>query len=114
MFKVAIVRDENFVSYNDFQYKCAKFLQNKVKAEKIMVNTTGDAFVEKFCSKFGIDMQFFYTDWKKHGKMALKQRSEEMLKNSDALIAFNGKSKDIDFIIKLAEGKNLPKRVVSI
>jgi hypothetical protein len=113
MFKVLIVGGKDVEDSRFFEAKCVKYLRQKA-SEGITIYSTGDSNVENFAKKFRIDVRVFSTNWNKHGKSALKIRNAEMLKDCNALIAFNKGLKDIDIIIDSAKNKQIPIRVVKL
>ena len=111
MFNVAIIGAESFNDYNYCQDKCIKCLKKKAESgESITIFSTGDSFVEQFSKRFHINVRYFYTDWKKYGKMALKQRNNELMESCNAMIIFDNNTKDVDMIKKLATSNNVPFR----
>lgn len=115
MFRVAIIGGENTGNFDAFKERCIYFLRNKAKEGcGIMINTTGDEFVDKFAKMYNIDVRTFYTNWKKNGKNALIERNNEMLDSTDALIYFYGNKKDNTVIYEMALKRNIPTRNVTI
>lgn len=50
MFKVAIIGGQNRNNYTEFESKCIYYLSRRAKnKEPIIILTTGDKLVEKFC-----------------------------------------------------------------
>lgn len=112
MFKVAIIGGEGTNDYEFFAQKCIYFLQNKAKEGRIIICTTGDAFVEKFSKQYRISTEQYIANWRKYGRDALKARNEEMLSSCEAVISFNDGLKDTQMITKKAIEKGLPCRKV--
>ena len=109
MFKVIIVGGQETENYDFFKAKCIACLKNRTQ-EGIMIYSTGDTFVDVFAKRYGINVRIFDTDWKTHGKQALKERNEMMLSDCDAVIVFRGDLKDNAYILKMASEKQIPFR----
>lgn len=112
MFKVAIIGGELTKDYEKFKEKCINCLRNKAKEGAIMIYSTGDSYVKKFSSKYGIPTKIFYCDFKTYKNNALKVRAENMLFDCDAVIAFRNDLKDVQMITKLAADKGLQVRKI--
>lgn len=113
MYNVAIIGGEETENYEFFKERCIFFLRNKAKSGcGITIYTTGDLFVDKFCSRYGIDERTFYTKWKNFGKMALKVRDDELLKECNAMIYFDNGIKDQEMLYNMAKRLNIPVRKV--
>ena len=111
MFNVAIIGAEGLNDYYYCQGKCINCLKRKSEEkEPITIFSTGDSFVDLFSTKFGINVKNFYTNWRDHGKNALKVRNEEILANCNALIAFNDNRKDTKMLYDLAVERGIPVR----
>ena len=112
MFNVAIIGAESFEDYNFCQEKCIKCLKKKADSgESITIHSTGDSFVDQFSKRFHINVRNFYTNWNIYGKMAIKQRNNELLANCHGMIIFDNRTKDIDILKKMAKENNIPIRV---
>ena len=103
MFKVVIVGGESTKNYD--------FFKNKVKTDTVMIYSIGDSYVERFSKRFGIDVRFFVSKFKRKTS-ALNRRNEEMLADADALIAFNDKLKTTSTIIEKSNEKKIPSRII--
>ena len=115
MFNVAIIGAEGIDNYDFCKEKCIMCLSNKAKSgEAITIFTTGDAFVDLFSTKYHINVQNFYTNLRDYGKNALAERNNELLKNCNALIAFNDGKKDTLVLYDMAKSKGIPVRFFSI
>ena len=113
MFKVIIIGAENRGDYKMFVQKCAFFLKNKI-SNGLMILSCGDKYVDILTTTANIDKQMFYCDWKAHGKDALKYRNQKMLKECDAIIAFEDDTKDTNFFIEMAKEAKKPLRVIRL
>lgn len=111
MFKVVIIGGESTKNYNFFEKKCIQCLKNKVKTDTVMIYTIGDKYVERFSTRFSIDVRIFYSKFKRKTSV-LNKRNEEMMSDANALIAFNDKLKNTSMIIEKAKEKNLPIRII--
>ena len=111
MFKVVIVGGESTKNYDFFEKKCIQCLKNKVKTDTVMIYSIGDSYVERFSKRFGIDVRFFVSKFKRKTS-ALNRRNEEMLADADALIAFNDKLKTTSTIIEKSNEKKIPSRII--
>lgn len=111
MFKVAIIGGKETNDYERFRTKCINLLRNKAK-EGIFILSTGDDYVDKFASRYRIDVENFYADFTKFGKMALKKRNDNLFAKCDAVIAFSPEKKDIQTIVNFAKEHNIPTREI--
>ena len=111
MFKVVIIGGESTKDYDFFEKKCIQCLKNKAKTDTVMIYTIGDSYVERFSKRFGIDVRFFVSKFKRKTS-ALNRRKEEMLSDANALIAFNDKLKSTTTIIEKANEKKIPSRII--
>lgn len=114
MFNVAIVGADGLNNYDYCMSKTIKILSRKAKEkEGIMILSTGEDFVKKFSTKFNIDTQTYFTDFKKYGKNALKMRNIELLDNCNAIIIFNDGKKDTSVLKDMAMSRNIPLRYIA-
>lgn len=112
MFNVAIIGAESFDDYNFCKEKCIKCLKKKADSgESITIYSTGDLFVDQFSKRYHINVKNFYTNWKYYGKMALKQRNYELIKDCHGMILFDNNTKDIDILKNLAIDNSIPIRI---
>lgn len=114
MFKVIIVGGENTGNYKFFCEKCIQCLKNKAKEGGITILSTGDKFVDKFAQTYGIDVQYFFADWKRDKKNALQVRAMQMVENCDAIITFNDGIKDNQMLNKFAIEAGKPSRLIAL
>jgi predicted secreted acid phosphatase len=113
MFKVAIIGGQNRNNYTEFESKCIYYLSRRAKnKEPIIILTTGDKLVEKFCQKFSIPFRYFYADFKTYKRKALNVRNEKLLSECNAVIYFNDGLKDSQDIYYLALEKGIPSRFI--
>lgn len=113
MFKVIIIGGEKTGDYSFFKEKCIFYLKEKGKSgDGITIYSIGDEFINRFATKYGIDIQYFFTDWKKDGKNAIAKRNELMLSSANALIAFDDNTSEMRFLISEAKKKKILVRVV--
>lgn len=113
MFNVIIVGGEKTEDYFFFKEKCAFYLKEKGKSGcGITIYTIGDKFVETFANKYGINVQYFFTDWKKDGKNAIAKRNELMFSSANAVIVFDDNTTETRFLISEAKKRNILVRIV--
>lgn len=113
MFNVIIIKGDKLKDYNFFAKKCAYYLKEKGKSgEGITIFSTGDNFVEKFATKYGITIQYFFPEWKKYGKNSLQIRDKNILLNANALIAFDDGTSEIHHLINEAKKLDIAIRIV--
>ena len=98
--------------YKDFKTLCKlvdKLLADKIKQGYHIVIVSGgargaDKLGEKWAIENNIPTQIFLPDWGKHGKSAGFVRNEDIVQNSDVVIAFwDGKSRGTNHSIGLAK-----------
>lgn len=115
MFKVAIIGGDNAESYDFFQSKCINILRQKAKmGERIIIYYMGDDNVTKFSNRFGIETVTITCDWKRDGKMALKNATETILNSSDALIVFDDGKSNVKYFNEAAKKKNMQIRRIVV
>ena len=103
MFSIIIIGGENTENYVKFEKKCAQLLRKKAESgERIRILTTGDEYVEKFATKFGIETKFFPTEWKQEGKSASFVRNKKIVSEADAILYFDYNKKDFNTLYDYA------------
>lgn len=113
MFNVIIIGGENTENFSFFTKKCIFYLGRKAKSnDGITIFSTGDKYTTKFASNYGIAIQYFIPEWKKYGKMALKERNVKMLEQANGLILFDNEDNSFDYLISEANKKHIPIRIV--
>lgn len=112
MFNVAIIGSDAAGSYKFFREKCAYYLSGKAKEGITILATEEHEYISKFASEFGINIQYFYTDWKSYGRSALKERNKQLISNSSAVIHFDDGLKATLMIRELAKKTGIPIRTV--
>ena len=112
MFKVAIIGSDAAGSYERFKERCVYFLHTKAKEGITILATEEHEYIKKFATECSLNVQYFFTDWRAYGKIALKERNKMLIANSSALIYFNDGIKDTLMIKKLAEKTGIPVRTV--
>lgn len=98
-----------------------KVILNKVLNEyvdKVNLVISGGAFGadfmgEEWAKENKIETSIFKPDWEKFGKSAGFIRNQDIVKNSDEVVAFwDGKSKGTEHSIKLCERLKIPVKIV--
>ena len=112
MFNVAIIGSDGAGSYKNFRERCIYYLKNKASEGITIMATEEHEYIKKFAMEFGLNIQFFYTDWKSYGKNALKERNKQLISNSAAVIYFDDGLKDTLMIRELAKKTGIPVRTV--
>ncbi len=74
-----------------------------------------DMMGEEWAKKHGIDTLIFPADWDRYGKAAGYIRNEDIIKNSDQVVAFwDGASRGTQHSISLCEKHNKPCKIIRI
>lgn len=112
--KTAVVGSRIFADYN----KLAAYLDT-IKDKITLIVSGGakgaDSLGERWAYKNSIPTLIFKPDWSKYGKGAGFIRNEDIVKNSDMILAFwDGKSKGTEHTINLAKQYNKPVHIVHI
>jgi SLOG family YspA-like protein len=113
--KTAVIGSRNFGDYGLLNHKL-NIIHNK---KPITVIVSGgakgaDKLGEQWADENKIPKTIFYPDWKKYGKKAGFLRNEDIIKNSDVVIAFwDGLSKGTGHSIKLAKKYKKPCLIVN-
>lgn len=72
-----------------------------------------DSLSELYAKEKGIKTKIFYPDWGKHGKAAGPIRNNDIIKNSEQVVAFwDGVSRGTKYSIDLAKKLNIPVTIV--
>lgn len=108
--KVAVVGSRTFHDYNllkdtldGLDFKIDLIVSGGAKG--------ADSLAEKYASERGITTKIYYANWNLYGKSAGFRRNYDIVKDSDALVAFwDGESVGTKHSINLAE--RLEKRVI--
>lgn len=108
MFNVAIIGSEGAGSYEYFRKRCIFNLRSKAEEGITILATEQHRYIEKFAFEFGINIQYFYADWKAYGKNALKERNKQLISNCSGLIYFEDGLRDSEMIVNLARRTGIP------
>ena len=113
-FQVIIAGSRTFNNYDLLCRKCDYyFLKRKPTAILCGEARGADLLGKRYALEHGIKVLYFPANWDRDGKSAGFLRNREMAENADALIAFwDGESKGTQHMIRLAQDKKLPVRVV--
>jgi hypothetical protein len=112
--KLAVVGSRTFNNYDLLKCKLDVIHEKKVITCIISGGAKGaDSLAEKWSKENNIETLIFKPDWDKYGKRAGFLRNEDIIKNSDAVVAFwdgisHGTKNDID----LAKKYNKPCLIV--
>lgn len=112
--KLAVVGSRTFNDYDKVIYTLDKF------RDKITVIISGgakgaDTLAERYANQNGIKTVIYYPDWDSHGRSAGFIRNADIVKSSDAVIAFwDGRSKGTKHTIDYAKRLNKPVLIVEV
>jgi hypothetical protein len=112
--KLAIIGSRTFNDYNLVQEELNAWADQITKV--ISGGAKGaDQLGEQWANSNNIDTQIFKPEWDKYGRAAGVRRNEDIIKNSDVVIAFwDGQSKGTASSISLARKHNKRLRIVKI
>lgn len=112
--KLAVVGSRNFQDYDLLRSKLSKINDETPITLILSGGAQGaDCLGEFFAEENNIPTQIFKPDWKKFGRAAGVIRNEDIIKNSDQVIAFwDGKSKGTLSSINLT--KKYDKKLIII
>jgi len=112
--RIAIIGSRTFNDYPLLTQTLAPY-QSKVTLIVSGGAKGADSLGEYWAKQNNIKTLIFMPDWEKHGKKAGFIRNEDIIKNSDGVIAFwDGISKGTAHSISLCEKYNKPVKVVTI
>ena len=113
--KLAVVGSRDFDNYPVLKAKLDIIHKVKIITCVISGGAIGaDSLAEKWAKENNIETLIFYPNWNKHGKSAGYIRNEEIIKASDAVIAFwNGTSKGTAHSINLARKYNKALAIIN-
>ena len=105
----------NYEVFSEFVSECI----SKINSENIVIlsgHCSGvDEMAEKYAKEKGYELEIYPADWKKYGKAAGPKRNKEMVRNSNAVIAFwDGKSRGTKNLIDLAKKKDIQIKIYNI
>lgn len=113
--KLAIVGSRSFNNYELLKKEINNFIsENDFSINQIISGGArgADNLGEKYAKELNIETQIFYPDWNKYGKKAGFIRNEDIINNSDVIIAFwDGQSHGTKHDIELA---NKYKKILKI
>jgi len=115
--RVAVIGSRNFYDYNLFAAKIDYFTKNIPDICFVSggCKTGADNLIERYCNDNNLPILIFYPDYYQYSKRAPLVRNQEIVDNSDMLIAFwDGESRGTKHTIDLAEKKGIPSRIVKI
>jgi len=73
-----------------------------------------DSLAERWAKENGIQVKIFLPDWDKHGKKAGLLRNDDIIKNSDGVVAFwDGSSRGTQHSIELAKKQNKKIKIIT-
>ncbi len=112
--KLAVVGSRTFNDYDLLKRKLDVIHEKKVITCIISGGAKGaDSLAEKWSKENSIETLIFKPDWDKYGKRAGFLRNEDIIKSSDAVIAFwDGISHGTKHDIDLAKKYNKPCLIV--
>lgn len=104
MEKIIVAGSREFKNYNLLKNTLDKYLNNQ-EAKIICGGAKGaDTLGKLYAESKNLQIQYFFPEWGKWGKIAAHLRNAEMAKVGDTLIAFwDGKSRGTKNMIQLAE-----------
>lgn len=108
MLYIGIIGSEGAGSYEVFRERCLYFLKPKAAQGITIAATEEHPYIVQFARDFGLNIQYYYTNWKTYGKNALKERNKMLISGISGLIYFNDGLKDSQMIVKLARDTGIP------
>jgi len=115
--RVAVIGSRNFSDYNLFSAKITHLTKNIPDICFVSggCKTGADNLIERYCNANNLPILIFYLNYAELGKSAPLKRNQEIVDNSDMLIAFwDGESRGTKHTIDLAEKKGIPNRIIKI
>ena len=112
--KLAVVGSRNFDNYPVLKAKLDILHKHKDITCIISGGANGaDSLAERWARENRIELLIFLPEWDKYGKSAGYIRNVDIIKASDAVIAFwDGKSKGTQHDINLAKEHNKPLAII--
>lgn len=112
--KLAVVGSRNFNDYELLKSKLDSIHKRKPITCIVSGGAKGaDSLSERWAKENGIETLIFIPDWNKHGKRAGFLRNDDIIQNSDNVVAcWDGISKGTKHSISLAEKYKKPLLIV--
>lgn len=112
--KLAVVGSRGFNDYELLKNKLDKIHNRKPITVIVSGGARGaDSMGERWAKENDIETIIFYPNWDKYGKKAGFIRNEDIIKNSDVVVAcWNKISKGTEHSIKLAKKYNKPCLII--
>ena len=112
--KIAVIGSRGFNDYELLKYKLDKIHERKPITIIVSGGAKGaDKLGEKWAKENNIETLIFYPDWNQYGKKAGFLRNEDIIKNSDAVVAcWDGESRGTQHSIKLSKRFNKPCLII--
>lgn len=110
--RLAIIGSRDF---NDYELLCKELEPYKNKITQVISGGAkgADSLGERWAKENNIPTQIFLPDWNKHGKGAGLLRNHDIIKNSDAVIAFwDNKSTGTKQALELTHIYKKPKKII--
>ena len=106
--KLAVVGSRNFSDYELLKSKLDLIHKRKPITLIVSGGAKGaDSLSERWAKENNVETLIFLPDWNKYGKKAGFLRNEDIIKNSDAVVAaWNGISKGTEHSINIAKKYN--------
>ena len=109
--KIAVVGGRSFNNYSFLKNVLHSTIQEEVVKKDQQVSkiisggaTGTDLLAEKYASEFNLETTIFLPNWKKFGKSAGVIRNQDIIQNSDIVVAFwNGISRGTKSSIELSK-----------
>lgn len=116
-YRVIIAGSRSFSNYELLKEHCLSLLQEKMRTHRVIIVSGhahgADTLGERFAKEQGLTVELHPAKWRALGKAAGMIRNTEMVRASNALIAFwDGKSRGTVHMINFAERRGLEVSVV--
>lgn len=116
-YRVIIAGSRSFSNYELLKEHCLSLLQEKMRTHRVIIVSGhahgADTLGERFAKEQGLTVELHPAKWRALGKAAGMIRNTEMVRASNALIAFwDGKSRGTVHMINFAKRRGLEVSVV--
>lgn len=102
-------------SFNNYEQLKQLLNENYDNIEEIVSGGANgaDKLAEQYCKEYNIKLNIYYPNWNLYGKSAGPIRNEQIIKNSDEVIAFwDGTSSGTRSSINFAKKFNKPCKII--
>jgi hypothetical protein len=116
MFRVIVAGSRDFTDYAFVAGHLDRLLSRRLPHVQVVSGACRgvDALGERYARERGLSVLSFPADWRKHGRRAGPVRNSVMADQADACVIFDGGDPGSRDMIRTAEARGLPLRVIRL